>query len=164
MFDFDHLPLILAQDKGDQPPAPKSTDKAPAAKDDTAPAKDAAATDGGETGTQQPTQTPTPRSPDPFGGLFFPIIIGFFVLMIIFSMRGQRKEKKRREQLLGSIKKGDRVQSIGGILGTIVEVRDNKVVVKIDENTNTRMHFAKSAIQTVLEDKSETEESKLDEK
>jgi preprotein translocase subunit YajC len=45
------------------------------------------------------------------------------------------------------------VQTIGGVIGTIVEVKDAEVVVKIDETTNTKIRFARSAIQQVLEDK-----------
>jgi preprotein translocase YajC subunit len=42
------------------------------------------------------------------------------------------------------------VQTIGGIVGVVTDVRENEVVVKVDNNTNTRITFAKSAVQTVL--------------
>jgi len=54
--------------------------------------------------------------------------------------------------MLAALKKGDKVQTAGGILGTVVEVRDSEVVVKVDENANTRLRFARSAIQAVLDD------------
>jgi preprotein translocase subunit YajC len=62
----------------------------------------------------------------------------------------QRREKKRRAQMLDALKKGDRIQTIGGILGTVVEVREQEVVIKVDENNNTKLHFARAAIQTIL--------------
>ncbi len=86
---------------------------------------------------------------------FFFIIFAALIFMIIFSMSGQRKEKKKREALLTSLKKGDRIQTIGGILGTVVEVRDEHVVVKIDENTNTRVKLSRTAVQSVLQEKNE---------
>ena len=54
------------------------------------------------------------------------------------------------QQLLSSLKKQDRVLTIGGLIGTVVEVRDDEVVLKIDENANTRARFTKNAIQQVL--------------
>ena len=87
--------------------------------------------------------------------LFIVVIFGVFWFVI---MGGQRREKKKRAALLSSIKKGDRVQTIGGILGSVVEVRDDEIVLKVDENSNTRIKFTRGAIQTVLADKSEKTE------
>mgnify|MGYP005859325481 CR=1 FL=1 len=98
---------------------------------------------------------PPARPPaSPLGGLmsFLPIILLFVVFWFIL-MGGQRREKKKRAEMLSTLGKGAKVQTIGGILGTVVEVRDKDVVVKVDENNNTRLRLAKSAIQTVLADK-----------
>lgn len=73
-----------------------------------------------------------------------------FILMIFLSGRAQRAERKKKAELLASLSKHDRVQTIGGIIGTVCEIRDDEVVVKIDEATNAKMRFAKSAIQQVL--------------
>ncbi len=141
---FEHLTLTLAQED-----APPSLPSAPAT------------TPGGSGQaplTQQPDAAPLP--PDPGAGqggmppIFF-IIFAALIVMIIFSMGSQRKEKKKREQLLANLHKGDRVQTIGGVLGNVVEVRDEYVVVKIDENTNTRVKFSRSAIQSVTQEKDE---------
>ncbi len=72
------------------------------------------------------------------------------VVMIGFSIFGQRKERKKKEQLLSSIKRHDRVQTIGGVVGSIVEVKSNEVILKVDESSNTRITFARSAVQQVL--------------
>ena len=81
--------------------------------------------------------------------VFVAVIIGVMWFVLI---GGQRKEKKKREAIISAVKKGDRVQTIGGIVGVVSDVRDNEVVVKVDNNTNTRITFAKSAVQTVLGD------------
>jgi len=86
--------------------------------------------------------------------LFFVAIIGIFWFVLI---RGQRKEKKKREQMLSAIKKGDRVTTIGGIIGTLTDVRDDEVTIKVDENSNVKMKFSRSAIQSVLSEKSSPE-------
>ena len=57
--------------------------------------------------------------------------------------------------MLSSLEKGDKVQTAGGIIGTITDLKDTEVTLKVDENTNTKMKFARSAVSTVLRDKSD---------
>lgn len=86
------------------------------------------------------------------GNPFFFIIIIVLVMfaLLIPSMLSNRRERKRREQMLSAIKKHDRVQTIGGVIGSVVELKPNTVVLKVDESSNTRMTFARSAVQQVL--------------
>lgn len=90
-----------------------------------------------------------------FGGWFFPVILGMMVIWIFLLGSGSRKQKKKQAELLASMTKGSKVVTIGGIRGSIVEVRDDEVVVKVDENNNTRMKFSKEAIREVVTDKAE---------
>lgn len=89
--------------------------------------------------------------PAPGGGmqLFF-IMFGVLALMIFMQMSAGRKEKKRRATMMATLGRHDRVQMTGGIIGTIMEVHDDEVVVKVDEATNTRIRFARTAVQTIL--------------
>ena len=73
-----------------------------------------------------------------------------FLVMILMQVFAGRKEKKRREEMLGGLRRGDRVQTIGGMLGSVAEVRDDEVVLKVDESTNTKVRVVRSAIQNVL--------------
>ncbi len=86
----------------------------------------------------------------PADGFLF-MLLPLVLLMIVFSVFGQRKEKKKREALLGSIKKHDRVRTIGGVIGSVVEVKPDTIVLKVDESSNTRMTFTRDAVQQVLE-------------
>jgi preprotein translocase subunit YajC len=83
-----------------------------------------------------------------FGGnnMFFLIIAVFFVVMILMSSSSRKKQERQRREMLSSLKKGDKVVSIGGIVGTIVEVREDEITVKTDETNNVRMKFARWAI------------------
>lgn len=94
------------------------------------------------------TGAPPPRS----GGFdpTFLLLFGVIFALIIFTMFGNRKERKKREQMLSALKKHDRVQTVGGVIGSVVDVKSNVVVLKVDESSNTRMTFARSAIQQVL--------------
>ncbi|MDA1007770.1 MAG: preprotein translocase subunit YajC [Planctomycetota bacterium] len=79
--------------------------------------------------------------------IFIPVI----VVMIAFSIFGQRKERKKREQLLNNIEKHDKVGTIGGIIGLVVEIKADTVTLKVDEGSNFRITFAKSAVSEVIE-------------
>jgi preprotein translocase subunit YajC len=82
---------------------------------------------------------------------FFPIILIIFIFYIFFFRRSQT-EKKKRVAMLSELKRGDKVQTIGGILGNVVEAREDRVQLKVDESSNTKMWFARSAIARVLDD------------
>ena len=136
-------------------PAPASA-PAPAVLTDDAPAPVADApvatqgTDGLPLGTPGAPGA-APRQADPFGGSLFIIMIVLLGAMILFSILGGRREKARKAQLLESLTKGARVQTSGGIRGTVVEVRDEEVVVKVDENSNTRLRFDKASVVSVAQ-------------
>jgi preprotein translocase subunit YajC len=93
----------------------------------------------------------------------FVFVIGIFYFLII---RPQNKKQKETQKMLEALKKGDRVTTIGGIHGTIQSVKENTVIVKVDENA--RMEFSRSAISSVdavaKEEKAEKLEDKKEEK
>ncbi|MCH8829089.1 MAG: preprotein translocase subunit YajC [Planctomycetes bacterium] len=86
---------------------------------------------------------------------FLPMIlmIGFLYYFII--VRGNRREKGRRQALMDGLKKNDRVITIGGIIGTIAGTsQDGKeVTLKIDDNC--KMKMLRSAIQGPLKEGTE---------
>jgi preprotein translocase subunit YajC len=109
----------------------------------------------GTTGAAAPAGQQGPPPSNPFS-LMGPLLL-VMVFVIGFSMLTSRKEKKRREQLLASIKKGEKVLTIGGIIGTIADVRDDEVTLRVDENSNLKMRFTRSSIQQVLKSVPDTE-------
>ncbi|MFH1748629.1 MAG: preprotein translocase subunit YajC [Planctomycetota bacterium] len=86
-----------------------------------------------------------------FRGPLVPMLLMIVVFMWWMS-RSRGKERKKFQQMLDSMKRNDRVQTIGGIIGTVVEVRDDEVIVKVDETNNTKMHFNRGSIKEVLRD------------
>ena len=78
-----------------------------------------------------------------FGG---PLLIFWFVLM-----RPERKERKRKAEMIENLKKNDRVLTSGGLYASVAAVHDQEVVLKFDES-GTRVRALKSAIASVLED------------
>lgn len=75
----------------------------------------------------------------------FGLIILVFYFLII---RPQNKKQKETQAMLASIKKNDRVVTIGGIRGTVQAVRDDAVVLKVDDEV--KIEFNKSAIASVI--------------
>jgi preprotein translocase subunit YajC len=66
------------------------------------------------------------------------------------SSRAQKKEKLKRQELMESLRTNDTVQTTGGIIGRIAEIRDDEVVLRVDESTNTKIRFAKVHIAGVI--------------
>ena len=75
----------------------------------------------------------------------FGLVILIFYFLII---RPQNKKQKESKKMIEALKKGDKVVSIGGIHGTVVSVKDQSTVVKVDDNT--KLEFSKSAISSVV--------------
>ncbi len=100
---------------------------------------------------QAPTAPARPGG-DSSGMFLFALMLGLLVFMMLMSRSQKKKEERERQSLFGRLTKNDRVLTVGGIIGTIVSVKDQEVVLKVDESTNTKMTFLKSAIQRVLSD------------
>lgn len=97
----------------------------------------------------------TPGAANPMGPFLWILMIGLAV-MIFTTSRAGRKQKKEREALLASVKRNDRVQTVGGIIGSVVELTDSEMVLRVDESSNTRIRFSRSALQQVLRESKET--------
>lgn len=93
-------------------------------------------------GTQAPEQ-------GALGGLMgmLPMIL-IIAAMFYLMWRGQAKERKKREAMLSSIKAGDRVVTIGGMYGTVAEVKNEGFTIKIADNV--KIEVTKSAVGSVV--------------
>jgi preprotein translocase subunit YajC len=80
------------------------------------------------------------------------LLLGAVVLIsFMFMGKGKRGEEKSRQDMLKQLKRGDRIQTIGGIQGAVMRTEESRVEVKVDESSNTKIWFARSAIARVLE-------------
>ena len=102
------------------------------------------------TGTTPAKPPPSTPSAAPF---LFPALMFAVIAFILLTARSQKKrEQRERDNMHARLAKNDRVLTVGGVIGTIHSVKDNEVVVKVDESTNTKMTFLKTAIQRILTD------------
>ena len=76
--------------------------------------------------------------------LMLVIMIGVFYFLLI---RPENKRKKEAEQMRSSVKKGDKITTIGGIVGTVVDVKENNIVIETSAD-QVRIELAKWALST----------------
>ncbi len=75
-----------------------------------------------------------------------PIVL-IFVIFYVLLIRPQKKAQEEHKKLLAQLKKNDEVTTTGGIYGTIVNVKDDTVTLRVDDNV--KIDVLKSAISTV---------------
>jgi preprotein translocase subunit YajC len=126
---------ILAQTTGDQTPSGITSE--PVTTEETT-----------TTTVASDPNIPAQRAPAkrPFGGAAWIWIVLMFVLMYFLLFRGPQKQKQQRKQLVQSLRKNDRVQTIGGIIGTIVDIKGDEITLKVDESNNTKIKVTSTAI------------------
>ncbi|MCK6468477.1 MAG: preprotein translocase subunit YajC [Candidatus Brocadia sinica] len=101
-------------------------------------------------------------SPGGMLSMLLPFIL-MFVVMYFLILRPQKKKERERKALLSRIKKNDRVVTAGGVHGVITSVRENEIILRVDDAKDVKIKVDRSAIVTVLEvahDVEDTEESK----
>ena len=88
--------------------------------------------------------------PEGGGGGFmtFLPLIAIVAIFYFLILRPQKKRQQETTKMLSALRKGDRIVTIGGIHGIIQSVRDNTVIVKVDENV--KLEFNRAAISGVL--------------
>lgn len=62
-----------------------------------------------------------------------------FVVMWFFMIRPQRKQQKELQEFRNSLKKGDKVVTVGGVYGTIVEVKETSLLIEVDRDVKIRV-------------------------
>ncbi|MFC1671828.1 preprotein translocase subunit YajC [Planctomycetota bacterium] len=87
------------------------------------------------------------------------LMIPLFVIMYVIMIRPQKIKDKERKAMLSKLTKNDRVVTIGGIHGTIANVKDKEIVLKVDESNNLKLRFARSAIARILTNQEESNEN-----
>jgi preprotein translocase subunit YajC len=81
-------------------------------------------------------------------GSLLPMLLFMFLIIYFLMIRPEQRKQKERQKLLASLKKGDRVMTAAGMFGTVGNVKDNSVMVKVAENTV--VEFSKNAVTAIL--------------
>lgn len=70
---------------------------------------------------------------------FWIMIAAVFAVMYFFMIRPQRKQQKELQQFRDGLQKGDKIVTIGGIYGTVVEIKDRTLLIEVDNNVKIRV-------------------------
>jgi preprotein translocase subunit YajC len=103
-----------------------------------------------------PAQAPAPSTgsapaPAPGGSLFTGMAMPLLLCAVVFYLLvlgPERKQRKKREEMLKKLAKGDKVMTTGGMHATVAAVQDDIVTLQIAEGVRAR--FSRSAVQTVI--------------
>ena len=82
-------------------------------------------------------------------GSFLPLIL-LFVVMWLFFIRPKNKEMKKMEEMRKALKKGDKVITTAGIIGTVTNIDETSTTITVRTASTTLIDFEKSAILRVL--------------
>jgi len=94
-------------------------------------------------------QTPAPGQPQgPAAWVQILPMVLLFGAMYFFMIAPQRKKQKEHEKMLTALQSGDEVVTSGGIYGVITNVKADRFVVRVADNT--KVEIGKSFVQTVL--------------
>jgi preprotein translocase subunit YajC len=88
--------------------------------------------------------------------IFMVQMVLIFAIFYFLMIRPQAKERKKREEMLKTLKKGDEIVTSGGIIGKVVHVDDNRLTVKTGDNT--RLTVDRGRVASVLDVKGKPKE------
>ena len=84
-----------------------------------------------------------------------PVLLGVMVAVFYFAMiRPQKKQEKQIAEMRDSLAVGDEVVTIGGIIGTVLIIKDDKIMIETG-NDRTKLTILRSSVKTVLKDEDE---------
>ena len=106
-------------------------------------------------GSQQaPAAGDKPQGP---GGQYMLIMFALIGLAFYFIvLRPQKKEQAARQKKIDTLKKGDKIVTIGGLHGIVHSMDKEKGIVSVEVDKDVRLQFTRSAIQTVIMDDKES--------
>lgn len=113
-------------------------------------------TTGADPGAPPAGKVAPPTLGEGFGSMV-PMLVAFMVMFYFIVMRPQQKEQQKRKDLLSELKKNDKVLTIGGIIGTIVDFSNDGARVTLRVDDGTRIKFTRSSIQGKYEEKADAE-------
>lgn len=83
-------------------------------------------------------------------------IVGLFALLYFLFIRPQQKRQKQHQQMINNLQVNDEITTVGGILGTIVKIKEESVILRIADGV--RVEFLKNAVGQVRKKANEEKE------
>jgi preprotein translocase subunit YajC len=86
-------------------------------------------------------------------------MIIMFAVMYFLIIRPQKQKEKKRLEMITNVRKQDRIVTAGGVHGVVVTVKENDVIIRVDDAKDVKIKVDKSAITSVSVPKGEKEEA-----
>jgi preprotein translocase subunit YajC len=91
---------------------------------------------------------------------FLPLMIIMFAVMYFLIIRPQKQKEKKRLEMISNVRKQDRIVTAGGVHGVVTSVKENELIILIDDTKDVKIKIEKSAVTSVSVPKGEQEESR----
>ncbi len=88
---------------------------------------------------------------------FLPLMIIMFAVMYFLIIRPQKTKEKKRLEMISNVRKQDRIVTAGGVHGVVTSVKENEVIIRIDDAKDVKIRIDKSAVTSVSVPKGEQE-------
>ena len=122
---------------------------------DAAPAQSSGTTSAPTSGSA-PASAPAQAPQSPFTSMLMPLLL-CAVVFYFLVLGPERKQRKKRDEMLKKLGKGDKVMTTGGLYASVVGVQDDVVTLQIADGVRAR--FSRTAIQTVIVDEADAKAS-----
>lgn len=90
---------------------------------------------------------------------FLPLMIIMFAVMYFLIIRPQKQKEKKRLEMISNVRKQDRIITVGGVHGVVTSVKENEIIVRVDDAKDVKLKIDKSAVTSISPPKGEQEES-----
>lgn len=94
---------------------------------------------------------PAQESAEPSMADYLPMFAVMFFIFWFLVIRPEKRERKKRDEMMSSLKKNDRVLTTGGMYATVAAVGEKELTLKFDDGP-TRVRVVRAAIASVLSD------------
>ncbi|KHE90916.1 MAG: preprotein translocase subunit YajC [Candidatus Scalindua rubra] len=89
---------------------------------------------------------------------FLPLMVIMFAVMYFLIIRPQKQKEKKRQEMISNVRKHDKIVTAGGVHGVVVSVKENEVIVRVDDAKDVKIKVDKSALTSVSVARDEKEE------
>ena len=90
---------------------------------------------------------------------FLPLLIIMFAIMYFLIIRPQKQKEKKRKALISNVRKQDKIVTTGGVHGVVTSVKENEVIVRVDDAKDVKIKIDKSAITSITAPRDEKEDN-----
>ncbi len=89
---------------------------------------------------------------------FLPLLIIMFAIMYFLIIRPQKTKEKKRLAMISNVRKQDKIVTTGGMHGVVASVKENEVIVRVDDTKDVKVKIDKSAIASLTAPRDEKED------